>query len=263
MPKASTTRIVLCGGLTFTIPILRDLAATVDLPPHSALFSQQLLDLTHRWWSEAEGPHIDEGDVYPLAAAACICIKLHSARYHDPAPLQLPDPQQPARSLTNPLTTLDAILGRRQPHNVPPLRSAQAVTEVELESMNYELATSMPADWACLFEVRFSLRVQHLRQRCPQVTGSLLALLLRTLWCSGERGPVRSQRLRPGPPGLLGVHAKSHRELCLVPLAPCFLQTGDRWGKAALVRSASLDTRPLALSAHLSLAPHQNVQISV
>ena len=37
-----------CGHL------LRDLAATADLPPHSALFLQQLLDLTHRWWTERE-----------------------------------------------------------------------------------------------------------------------------------------------------------------------------------------------------------------
>ena len=53
-----------CGHL------LRDLAATADLPPHSALFSQQLMDLTHGWWSDDEGPDIDVGDVYPLAAAS-------------------------------------------------------------------------------------------------------------------------------------------------------------------------------------------------
>ena len=29
--------------------LLRDLAATADLSSHSALLSQQLLDLTHRW----------------------------------------------------------------------------------------------------------------------------------------------------------------------------------------------------------------------
>ena len=38
----------------------------------------------------------------------------------DLAPFQLPDPRQQARSLT-------AVLGRRQPHNVPPLHSAQVV----------------------------------------------------------------------------------------------------------------------------------------
>ena len=70
--------------------LLRDLAATADLPPHCPLFSQRLLDLTLRWWSESEGPDIEEGDVYSLAAAACIGIKLHSARYRDRAPFQLP-----------------------------------------------------------------------------------------------------------------------------------------------------------------------------
>ena len=46
--------------------LLRDLAATAALRPHSALFSQQLLDLTHRWWSEAGGPEIEVNDIYPL-----------------------------------------------------------------------------------------------------------------------------------------------------------------------------------------------------
>ena len=59
-----------------------------------------------------------------------LCIKLHSARYPDPAPFQLPDPRQPARSLTGFLTALAAVVGSRQPHNVPPLHTAQAVHEV-------------------------------------------------------------------------------------------------------------------------------------
>ena len=81
--------------------LLRDLDATADLPPHCPHFALQLLYLTHRWWSETEGPDIGEGAVYALAAAACICTKLHSARYADPAPFQLPDPgSQPAPFLT-------------------------------------------------------------------------------------------------------------------------------------------------------------------
>ena len=40
--------------------LLRDLAATAD-PLHCALFSQQLLGVTHRRWSETEGPNIEEG----------------------------------------------------------------------------------------------------------------------------------------------------------------------------------------------------------
>ena len=94
--------------------LLRDLAARADLPLHSALFCQQL-NLTHRWWSEAEGPDIDVNDIYFLADAAYICITLHFARYPDAAPFQLPDSWQPARSLTDFLTTLAAILGRREP----------------------------------------------------------------------------------------------------------------------------------------------------
>ena len=147
--------------------LLRDLDATADLAPHCPLFALQLLDLTHRWWSESEGPDIEEGDVCSHAAAACIFIKLHSARYPDPAPLQLPDPRQPARS--DLLTALAATLGRRQPRNVPPLHTAQAVHEVVVEeyrildSVNYELATYTQADWVRLFETRFSLRAEHLR----------------------------------------------------------------------------------------------------
>ena len=68
---------------------------------------------------------------------------------------------------------------------MPPLQTAQAVPEVVteeyriLESMNCELATFSPADWVCLFETRFSSSVEHLRQRFPQGTGSLLSLLTR------------------------------------------------------------------------------------
>ena len=52
--------------------LLRDLAATADLPPRCQLFALQLLDLTHRWWSETEAPDIEEGDVYSLAAPAYV-----------------------------------------------------------------------------------------------------------------------------------------------------------------------------------------------
>ena len=72
--------------------LLRDLADTADLPPHCALFSQQLLDLTHRWWSETEGPDIEEVMSMPWQQ----WFTLHSARYPDPAPFQLPDTRQRA-----------------------------------------------------------------------------------------------------------------------------------------------------------------------
>ena len=226
-----------------------------------ALFSQQLLDLTHRWWSDTEGTDIEEGDVYPLAAAVYFCIELHSARYPDPAPFQLPDPRQPARSLTDLLTTR-AVLGRRQRHHVPPLHTAQAVHEVvteeyrTLESVNFELV----GDWVCLFEERFSLSVQHLRQRFVQGTGSLLSLLARSpeffqaLPCvlpvttSGTaHSPWSPRQVASGV--LLGsFRAWSGSASCCLGLAE---------GKASLVRSASLDACPLALPTLLSLVPFQ------
>ena len=66
---------------------------------------------------------------------------------------------------------------------MPPLHTAQAVHEVVVEayhildSVNCELATYTLADWVRLFETRFSLSVEHLRQRFPQETGSLLSVL--------------------------------------------------------------------------------------
>ena len=71
--------------------LLRDLAAAANLLPHGALFSQQLQDLTHRWWTERADTDIDIHDILLLAAAVHIEIKLHSERYPDPAPFQLPD----------------------------------------------------------------------------------------------------------------------------------------------------------------------------
>ena len=41
--------------------LLCDFDAAADMPPHCPLFGLQLLDLTHRWWSESEGPDIEEG----------------------------------------------------------------------------------------------------------------------------------------------------------------------------------------------------------
>ena len=75
--------------------LLRDLAAAANLSPHGALFSQQLLDLTHRGWTERADT------VNPFAAAIYIHIKLHSEMHPGLAPFQLPDALQPARSLTD------------------------------------------------------------------------------------------------------------------------------------------------------------------
>ena len=46
---------------------LRDFAVTADPPrPTVRVFSQQLLDLTHMWWPETEGPDTEKGDVCSL-----------------------------------------------------------------------------------------------------------------------------------------------------------------------------------------------------
>ena len=70
---------------------------------------------------------------------------------------------QRARSLTDLLTAIAALLARRQPHNAPLLHSARTVHEVItdeygiLESVNYELGTYTMGEWVQLFELRFSL----------------------------------------------------------------------------------------------------------
>ena len=116
-------------------------------------------NLTHRWWSE---PRDIEDDVYPWR------LRLISALNCTPP---------------GTLTRFHFSF-----HTLgPPLHTAQALHEVVteeyriLESVNYELVTCTPADWVRLFETRFSLSVEHLRQRFPQGTDSLLSVLARVL----------------------------------------------------------------------------------
>ena len=96
-----------CRGPTGAC-VLTSCATSPLLSTCRPLFSQQLLHLTHRWWSETEGPVTEEGDVHSLAAAAHICLKLHSAKYPDLVPFQLPDHRQPARPLTDLLRAASA-----------------------------------------------------------------------------------------------------------------------------------------------------------
>ena len=90
----------------------------------ASLFSQQLLDPTHRVWTERADTDIDINDIQPLAVAGSIHIKLQSERYPGPAPFQLPDPLQPACSLTDLLTAVATLHAKRQPHSAPLLHSA-------------------------------------------------------------------------------------------------------------------------------------------
>ena len=173
--------------------LLSGFAATADLPPHCPLFALQLLDLTHRWWSETEGPDIEEGDAYSLAAAAYVYIKLHYAGYL--ARLHISFRTLGSRSFSQgllPLFWAGANLAtcrlctrlrlcmKLRPSNTAP-RS----------QVNYELATSTPPDLVCLFETRFSFSVEHLRQRGDWLT--TLAGRALSFRGSCKLGPVSCQ----------------------------------------------------------------------
>ena len=118
-------------------------------------------------------------------------IKPHSARCPDRAPFQLPGLRQPARSLTDLLTAIAALLARHQPVNAPLLHLARTVHEVIaeeyriLESVHHELGAYTPGDWVQLFGLRFSLRTQQHQQRFPQVTRSLLSRVPSDLLATG------------------------------------------------------------------------------
>ena len=72
--------------------LLRDLATPADLPPHSALFSLQVLEFAHRW-SERQDNNFHIFDVL----SQYIFVKMN------PAPAQ--GPQQTARPLADELVT--------------------------------------------------------------------------------------------------------------------------------------------------------------
>ena len=201
----------------------------------------QLLDLTHRWCTEREDPDVDINDVQPLAAAVYSHNKLFSARYPDPAPFQLPDPRQPARSLTDLLTATAALLARRQPRNAPLLHSARTVHEVIaeenriLESVNCEPGTYTPGDWVKIFEVRLSLRIQLHRQRFPQATRSLLARVPSGVPASGALCIV-IYYVRDRP---FSLDSRPSRIGCSAWFLSCVFwvrlqQSGVRWGKSCV-----------------------------
>ena len=114
----------------------RDLAATVDLPPHSAFFSLQLLDLAHRW-SEREDNDIHIFDVFPLAATVYLLVKMNPAR--------APDPPQPVRPVADLPTVIARLLARRQPHNAPPLHAAWTIQQIVSEEVSHPGSTQLRA----------------------------------------------------------------------------------------------------------------------
>ena len=129
-------------------------------------------------------------DIHPVAAAVYIHIKLYSGRNPEPAPFfSFQTPRQPARSLTDFLTAIAALLARRQPHNALLLHSARMVHEGIAEEKSHPGVSQLRAwtqgDWVKIFAVRFSLRTQQLQQRFPQVARSLLVRVPSDVLASG------------------------------------------------------------------------------
>ena len=194
---------------------------------------------THRWWSEAEDPDTGVNDVYPLVAAAYICIEMHSARYPDPAPCQLPDPRQPARSLTDLLTTRSC--GRRIWH---PGVSELRVDDPHTGRLGWSLRGSLLLEGPASSAVLSAGDVAH----CNHCSRGALCI---------ANDCVKDRPLSlDSTPSRIGSSAWFLSYVIWV----CLLQAGDHWCEAALVRSASLDAPPLALTMLLSLALLQNVR---
>ena len=221
--------------------LLSDVAATADLPQHSVLFAQQLLDLTHRWRKEREDLDIDINDVHPLAAPVHKNIKLHSARYPDPAPFQRPDPRKPARSLTDLLTAIAALLARCQPHNAPLLDSARTVHEVRLgETLpstllpeNAATRSALPAGDSIVSRARLPLTYW---QAGPCASSTTTSETAHSPWIPDQ---VASGALLGSSPVCFGSASNT---------------PGVHWGHAALARSACFGARPPALPTLLCLA---------
>ena len=150
-----------------------------------------------------------------MAAAAYISISLHS------------------RSLTDLVTTLAAILGRRQPHNVPPLHTAEAVHEVVTEEYSIlefsELRVGDQHAGRLGVSLRGSLLLGGSASSAALPTGDWLTTLTARAHSLQSSRPVSCRWLCLGPPTLLGVHAKSHREVCLVPFVRGLAQLPAVW----------------------------------
>ena len=161
-------------------------------------------------WTERADTDIDINDIQPLAVAGSIHTKLQSERCPGPAPFQLPDPLQPACSLTDLLTAVATLVAKRQPHSAPLLHSAWTVQQVIteecriLELFHYKLGTPTPAAWIVL-ETRHSLWCQQCQQCFPQSPRSLIARVPSGVLASGAQGianvyvPNRPFSLESGP----------------------------------------------------------------
>ena len=192
----------------------------------------------------------------PFAAAVYIHIKLHSARYPDPAPFQLPDPRQPARSLSDLLPAIAALLAGRRPHNAPLLHSAWTVHEVVaeeyriLESVNCELGTYAPGALGETLRGTVLLRTQQHQQRFPQATRSLLARVTSDVLASGALC-IASEYVRDRPLSLDSRPSRLGSSAWLLSCVfwVCLQQAGVLWGQSC-VGSVSFFRRLSPHTAH-------------
>ena len=168
--------------------LIQDLVDDAALPPQSAHFSLQLLDLAHRG-SERQENNNHIFDVLSLATTVYILSKTN------PAPAQGP---QHGRPLADLLATIARLLARRQPHSAPALNTWWTIQQIVseeyhiLEVLKYELATPPPVARIEVFKHTLSLwRQQQLQQSRPPAPFAGTSQLARSR-CTNYCGSVRS-----------------------------------------------------------------------
>ena len=190
--------------------LLRDLAAAANLPPFGAL-SQQLLDLTHRWWTARADTDIDINDIHPVAAAVYTHIKLHSERYPGPAPFQLPRPSPASPLRDRHSHSYRALLPR--PYCTQPGRSNKLSQNSVVSWSQFTTSVARP-------HRRLGFKSSRTASPCGVAFSAVSALAprARSLWCIGEWRSGHCRRLRPKSAIVCGVQAQLFREFHVVPL---------------------------------------------
>ena len=191
------------------------------LPATSGLDSQG--------WTERADTDIDINDFLPLAAAVYIHIRMHSERYPGPAPFQLPDPLQPARSLTfsqlSPLSSPGASLTTL--HSCTQLGRSNKLSQKNVVSWRkFTLSLERPpADLIQVLEKRLSLLCQQCSMGRSLRASSSRAFPL-VFWQGALRAlPTSTSKIshslwRPGPVALGALCGSSRARSGFVPRLP-------------------------------------------
>ena len=137
-------------------------------------------------------------------------------------PFQLPDSRQPARSLTDILTAIAALLATRPASQ----RSFTAPQPGRSNKLSQKSVVSWSQFTVSLARPHRRLGFRSSRSASPCGASSAssvsavsaLAPRARSLWCIGKWRPGQCRRLRPKSAVLYGVQAELHWELCGVPL---------------------------------------------